>query len=108
MELQVSWAEQQARDIPGILCTVSRGGDVAVQVNESPLLGFTNLCSSLSLCSAILQEMGLPMKLEEGFVLRTAADDEWSVRKYLLEQKIEACMARGGRGKLWGKGGIDD
>lgn len=71
------------------------------------------------------------MKLEEGFVLRTAADDEWSVRKYLLEQKIEAwqgvaevvgesCRGRGapmrewlshhmlkyGRGDLSGKNGM--
>ena len=44
---QVSWAEQQARDIPGILCTDSRGGYDAVQVNESPLLGLSNLRSAL-------------------------------------------------------------
>ena len=44
---QVSWAEQQARDITGILCTDSRGGYDAVQVNESPLLGLSNLRSAL-------------------------------------------------------------
>lgn len=54
--------------------------------------------------------MGLPMKLDEGFVLRTAADDEWSVRKYLLEQKIEAWwgVAEMVGESCGGKGGADD
>ena len=64
MELQVSWAEQQARDIPGILCTVSRGGDVAVQVNKSPLLGFTNLRSTLQVTQPreSVMRVGAPLR----------------------------------------------
>ena len=44
---QVAFAEQQVREVDGILCTDSRGGYDAVQVNESPLLGLSNLRSAL-------------------------------------------------------------
>ena len=40
---QVAWAEQQVRNTTGILGTDSRGGYDAVQVNESPMLGLSNL-----------------------------------------------------------------
>ena len=44
---QVAWAEAQVRPVLGIVCTDSRGGYDAVQVNESPLLGLSNLRSAL-------------------------------------------------------------
>ena len=40
-------AEQQVLLIRGILCTDSRGGYDAVELNESPLLGLSNLRSAL-------------------------------------------------------------
>ena len=44
---QVAWAEQQVRNTTGILGTDSRGGYDAVQVNESPMLGLSNLRAAL-------------------------------------------------------------
>ena len=43
----VQSTEQQAIRIKGILCTDSRGGYDAVEVNESPLLGLSNMRSAL-------------------------------------------------------------
>ena len=43
----VQSTEQQAIRIKGILCTESRGGYDAVEVNESPLLGLSNMRSAL-------------------------------------------------------------
>ena len=39
--------EQQALRVKGVLCTDSRGGYDAVEVNESPLLGLSNMRSAL-------------------------------------------------------------
>eukprot|EP00438_Fugacium_kawagutii_P021819 Skav230869 [mRNA] locus=scaffold1335:307503:315465:- [translate_table: standard] len=44
---QVEWGEKQVREVPGILCTDSKGGYDAVMINESPLLGLSNLRSAL-------------------------------------------------------------
>ena len=44
---QVVWSENQVRAVRGVLCTDSKGGYDAVQVNESPLLGLSNLRSAL-------------------------------------------------------------
>ena len=44
---QVAWAQNQVRDITGVLCTDSHSGYDAAQVNESPLLGLSNLRSAL-------------------------------------------------------------
>ena len=44
---QVAWAEKQVRNTVGILGTDSKGGYDAVQVNESPMLGLSNLRSAL-------------------------------------------------------------
>ena len=44
---QVAWAENQVRNTVGILGTDSKGGYDAVQVNESPMLGLSNLRSAL-------------------------------------------------------------
>ena len=43
----VSATEKQVVQIKGIICTDSRGGYDAVEVNESPLLGLSNLRSAL-------------------------------------------------------------
>ena len=43
----VTVSERQAAQIRGVLCTDSRGGYDAVEVNESPLLGLSNLRSAL-------------------------------------------------------------
>ena len=43
----VDVTERRARLIEGVLCTDSRGGYDAVEVNESPLLGLSNLRSAL-------------------------------------------------------------
>ena len=43
----VAWAERQSREVAGFVCTDSRGGFDAVQVNESPMLGLSNLRSAL-------------------------------------------------------------
>ena len=40
-------AEQQIMQVRGVLCTDSRGGYDAVEVNESPLLGLSNLRAAL-------------------------------------------------------------
>ena len=40
-------AEQQILQVRGVLCTDSRGGYDAVEVNESPLLGLSNLRAAL-------------------------------------------------------------
>lgn len=46
------------------------------------------------LCGSVLQDMGLPVEVSgsktSGYVLSVAVDDAKSVRKYLLEQNIEA------------------
>ena len=44
---QVVGPEKQVRAVRGVLCTDSKGGYDAVQVNESPLLGLSNLRSAL-------------------------------------------------------------
>lgn len=44
---QVAWAEQQVRNTIGILGTDSRGGYDTVQVNDSPMLGLSNLRAAL-------------------------------------------------------------
>ena len=44
---QVDWGEKMVRSVPGILCTDSKGGYDAVMINESPLLGLSNLRSAL-------------------------------------------------------------
>ena len=46
-EDMVDVAERLARLLKGILCTDSRGGYDAVEVNESPLLGLSNLRAAL-------------------------------------------------------------
>ena len=43
----VAWAENQVRNTVGILGRDSKGGYDAVQVNESPMLGLSNLRSAL-------------------------------------------------------------
>ena len=43
----VDIVENQIRDIKGILCTDSKGGYDAVEVNESPLLGLSNMRAAL-------------------------------------------------------------
>lgn len=43
----VQAAEDQASLLPGALCTDSRGGYDAVEVNESPLLGLSNTQAAL-------------------------------------------------------------
>ena len=43
----VEATENQVRCIKGIICTDSRGGYDAVEVNESPLLGLSNLRAAL-------------------------------------------------------------
>ena len=43
----VEMAENQAALVTGILCTDSRGGYDAVEVNESPLLGLSNMRAAL-------------------------------------------------------------
>ena len=43
----VKTAEEQAALVTGILCTDSRGGYDAVEVNESPLLGLSNMRAAL-------------------------------------------------------------
>ena len=44
---QVERAERQLRHVKGILCTDSKGGYDAVQLNESPLLGLSNVRAAL-------------------------------------------------------------
>ena len=44
---QVKWAENLVKEVRGVLCTDSLGGYDAVQVNESPLLGLSNLRAAL-------------------------------------------------------------
>ena len=43
----VTAAEEQACAVAGVLCTDSRGGYDAVEVNESPLLGLSNMRAAL-------------------------------------------------------------
>ena len=43
----VQAAEEQASLLPGVLCTDSRGGYDAIEVNESPLLGLSNMRAAL-------------------------------------------------------------
>ena len=43
----VASAEEQASLVTGILCTDSRGGYDAMEVNESPLLGLSNMRAAL-------------------------------------------------------------
>ena len=43
----VEVAEKQALTVKGVLCTDSRGGYDAVETNESPLLGLTNMRAAL-------------------------------------------------------------
>ena len=62
---QVAWAEKQVREIAGFVCTDSRGGYNAVMVNESPLLGLSNLRSALQ-----------AMQLRESLI-RAASELRW-------------------------------
>ena len=39
--------ESQVLEVKGILCTDSRGGYDAIEVNESPLLGLSNMRAAL-------------------------------------------------------------
>ena len=52
-----------------------------------------------------VQDMGLPLDVggsqAKGIVLHVAPDDEMSVRKYLLEQQIEATKMSLGDWPLW-------
>ena len=66
---QVEWAERQVRAVRGILCTDSRGGYDAVQVNESPMLGLSNTRSALQ-AMQLRENM-----LRTGTVLRWLASD---------------------------------
>ena len=54
----VSATEKQVVEIKGIICTDSRGGYDAVEVNESPLLGLSNLrLAPLSSSGRIFDEL---------------------------------------------------
>ena len=66
---QVEWAERQVRAVRGVLCTDSRGGYDAVQVNESPMLGLSNTRSALQ-AMQLRENM-----LRTGSVLRWVASD---------------------------------
>ena len=66
---QVEWAEKQTRTVRGVLCTDSKGGYDAVQINESPLLGLSNV-------RAALQAMQLRENMmRAGCTLRWLASD---------------------------------
>ena len=66
---QVKWAENLVKEVRGVLCTDSKGGYDAVQVNESPLLGLSNL-------RAALQAMQLRENMiRVGCLLRWLASD---------------------------------
>lgn len=65
----VASAEEQASLVTGILCTDSKGGYDAVEVNESPLLGLSNM-------RAALQAFQVTNNLEKvGCELRWLASD---------------------------------
>ena len=54
----VTAAEEQACAVAGVLCTDSRGGYDAVEVNESPLLGLSNMSGSPSISASRQLEAG--------------------------------------------------
>ena len=79
----VKAAETQAMQVKGVLCTDSRGGYDAVEVNESPLLGLSNL-------RAALQAFQLRENLRRvGCELRWVASD-YDLGDALTKKKMEA------------------
>eukprot|EP00439_Symbiodinium_sp_Y106_P045439 s1898_g5.t1 len=79
----VKAAETQAMQVKGVLCTDSRGGYDAVEVNESPLLGLSNL-------RAALQAFQLRENLRRvGCELRWLAPDH-DLGDALTKKKMEA------------------
>ena len=87
--------EQQALRVKGIICTDSRGGYGAVEVNESPLLGLSNM-------RAALQAFQLRDNLKRtGSELRWLASD-FDLADALTKRKLEARLGlisflKGGR-----------
>ena len=76
-------AEHQALRVRGVLCTDSRGGYDAVEVNESPLLGLSNM-------RAALQAFQLRDNLQRvGCELRWLASD-YDLADALTKKKFEA------------------
>ena len=77
-------AERQALQIKGILCTVSRGGYDAVGVNETPLLGVSNLRAALQ-----------AFQLRESLA-RAGCELQWLVADYdladALTKKRSECL----------------
>ena len=77
----VEAAEEQACLVRGILCTDSRGGYDAVAVNESPLLGLSNmraalqefqLCDNLKRVNCELRWVASDYDLADGFTKKRA------------------------------------
>ena len=75
--------EELARRVKGILCTDSRGGYDAVELNESPLLGLSNM-------RAALQAFALRENLSRvGCELRWVASD-YDLADALTKKKQDA------------------
>ena len=79
----VEMMEAQAKQVHGVLCTNSRGGYDAVEINESPLLGLSNM-------RAALQAFQLRDNLQRcGCQLRWLASD-YDLADALTKKRLES------------------